>query len=32
MNFWGKEGWGYLGENVEKWGAVWYDVTMGVAE
>lgn len=30
MSFWGKEGWGNLGENVEKWGWVWYDVTMGV--
>ncbi len=30
MSFWGKDGWGNFGENVEKWGWVWYDVTMRV--
>ena len=29
-DFLGKEGWGILGKDVEKWGGKWYDVTMGV--
>jgi len=32
MSFWGKRGGGNLVENVEKWGRVWYDVTMRVVK